>query len=198
MLAVSETPIIPSTRQREAIEAPLGPVLVLAGPGAGKTFCLIERIRFLIEQKNFDPARICAVTFTNKAAQEIADRLGRTLGERAHEVKGGTLHALCAEILRAHGDMIGVKRGFGIADEDYQKDVLRRLGVFPGKRRGWGLTRFGLHRAREVALADEDVQRFKKYRAWLERHNLLDFDELVRSEEQTSELQSRVDISYAA
>ena len=65
----------PSTRQRDAIEAPLGPQLVLAGPGAGKTFCLIERIRFLIEQRDFDPARICAVTFTNKAAQEIAERL---------------------------------------------------------------------------------------------------------------------------
>jgi superfamily I DNA/RNA helicase len=169
----------PSLRQLDAIEAPLGPLLVLAGPGAGKTFCLIERIRYLIEQENFDPARICAVTFTNKAAQEIAERLGKTLGERAHEVKGGTLHALCAEILRAHGYMIGAKRGFGIADEDYQKDVLRRLGVYPEKRRGWVLTRFGLHRARGVPLVPEDLERFNQYRGWLERHNLLDFDELV-------------------
>lgn len=168
----------PSARQLTAIEAPLGPLLVLAGPGAGKTFCLIERIRYLIEQKNFDPARICAVTFTNKAAQEIADRLQRTLGEGAREVKGGTLHALCAEILREHGEWIGVRRGFGIADEDYQKDVLRRLGVWE-KRHGWLLTRFGLHRARDVALVPDDLAIFARYREQLERRNLLDFDDLV-------------------
>lgn len=169
----------PSPRQRDAIEAPLGPMLVLAGPGAGKTFCLTERIRFLIEQRGFDPARICAVTFTNKAAQEIAERLHHTLGDRARDVKGGTLHALCAEILRQHGDWIGVRRGFGIADEEYQKDVLRRLGVFPEKRRGGLLVEFGRHRARGVPLTADDRERFNNYRSWLERHNLLDFDELV-------------------
>jgi len=168
----------PSARQRDAIEAALGPMLVLAGPGAGKTFCLIERIRFLIEQRGFDPGRICAVTFTNKAAQEIADRLQKTLGERAKEVKGGTLHALCAEILREHGEWIGLRRGFGIADEEYQKDVLRRLGVWE-KRHGWLLTRFGLHRARDVALVADDLAIFSRYREYLERRNLLDFDDLV-------------------
>ncbi|HEV8597914.1 MAG TPA: UvrD-helicase domain-containing protein, partial [Gemmatimonadales bacterium] len=170
---------IPSARQLDAIEAPLGPLLVLAGPGAGKTFCLIERIRFLIEQKEFEPGRICAVTFTNKAAQEIADRLGKTLGERAHEVKGGTLHALCAEILREHGDWIGVRRGFGIADEEYQKDVLRRLHVFPEGRRGRVLVDFGKHRVGKLTLTADDLERFNKYRGWLGRHNLVDFDELV-------------------
>src|SRR4026208_1318332 len=89
----------PSPRQRDAIEAPLGPMLVLAGPRAGKTFCLTERIRFLIEQRGFDPARICAVTFTNKAAQEIAERLHHTLGDRARDAKGGTRHPLPPETL---------------------------------------------------------------------------------------------------
>ncbi|HEV8196117.1 MAG TPA: UvrD-helicase domain-containing protein [Gemmatimonadales bacterium] len=168
----------PSSRQLEAIEAPLGPVLVLAGPGAGKTFCLIERIRFLIEQKGFDPARICAVTFTNKAAEEIGERLEKSLGERGRGVKGGTLHALCAEILREHGEWIGAHRGFGIADEEYQKDVLRRLGVWD-KRRGWLLTRFGLHRARGVELTPEDLGIFQRYCQHLEHRNLLDFDDLV-------------------
>ena len=107
--------ITPSACQRCAIEAQPGPLLVLAGPGAGKTFCLIERIRFLIERLGFDPARICAVTFTNKAAEEIAERL-QTLGDRARGVKRGTLHALCVEILREHGEWVGVRRGFGIAD----------------------------------------------------------------------------------
>jgi superfamily I DNA/RNA helicase len=169
----------PSACQTQAIEAPLGPVLVLAGPGAGKTFCLTERIRFLVEQKGFDPARICAVTFTNKAAQEIAERLETSLGERAAAVKGGTLHALCAEILREHGERVGVRRGFGIADEEYQKDVLRRLGVWRDKRRGWLLTRFGLFRARDVELTPDDLSLFNRYRSFLEQRNLVDFDDLV-------------------
>ena len=168
----------PSSCQREGIEAPLGPVLVLAGPGAGKTFCLIERIRFLIEQRGFAASRICAVTFTNKAAQEISDRLEKALGERGRGVKGGTLHALCAEILREHGEWVGARRGFGIADEEYQKDVLRRLGVWE-KRRGWLLTRFGLHRARGVDLTPDDLGLFHRYREHLEHRNLLDFDDLV-------------------
>jgi superfamily I DNA/RNA helicase len=168
----------PSVRQRDAIEAPLGPVLVLAGPGAGKTFCLIERIRYLIERMDLAPSRICAVTFTNKAAEEIAERLEKSLGDRAQGVTGGTLHALCAGILREHGEWIGVRRGFGIADEEYQKDVLRRLGVWE-KRRGWLLTRFGLHRARDVVLVPDDQALFNRYREYLERRNLLDFDDLV-------------------
>ena len=169
---------LPTQRQREAIEAPLGPLLVLAGPGAGKTFCLIERIRHLIEQHRVEPSRICAVTFTNKAAEEIAERLRETLGERAKEIKGGTLHALCAELLREHGEWIGVRRGFGIADEEYQKDVLRRQGV-PEKRRSWLLTRFGLHRVRGVTLVPDDLGLFERYRAYLAHRNLLDFDDLV-------------------
>ena len=169
----------PSLRQREAIEAPLGPMLVVAGPGAGKTFCLIERIRFLIERKHLDPTRICAVTFTNKAAQEIAERLDKALGERGRGVKGGTLHALCAEILREHGEPVGARRGFGIADDDYQRDLLRRLGVFPASRHGGLLTRFGLHRVRGTALTEDDQEVFARYRHYLERHNLLDFDDLV-------------------
>src|SRR3954471_13185174 len=93
----------PLTAQREAIEADSGPVLVLAGPGAGKTYCLAERIRFLVENRGAEPARICAFTFTNKAAGEIATRLARHLGERASAVKGGTIHAFCAELLREFG-----------------------------------------------------------------------------------------------
>src|SRR5690348_1858702 len=73
----------PSPSQALAIEAEPRSLLVLAGPGAGKTFCLTERIRFLIERHRFDPARICAFTFTNKAAGEIAVRLERRLDKAA-------------------------------------------------------------------------------------------------------------------
>src|SRR5438094_499471 len=82
----------PSVSQLQAIEAEPGPVLVLAGPGAGKTFCLAERIRFLIQRRDVDPARICAFTFTNKAAGEIGSRLATHVGDAASRVKGGTLH----------------------------------------------------------------------------------------------------------
>src|SRR3954453_12513115 len=122
-------PLVPSESQRQAIEAEFGPVLVLAGPGAGKTYCLAERIRYLVEVKGADAARICAFTFTNKAAGEIATRLATHLGERASHVKGGTIHAFCAELLRAHGEKVGVKPGFGIADEEYQRAALRRISV---------------------------------------------------------------------
>jgi DNA helicase II / ATP-dependent DNA helicase PcrA len=178
MDSIAAPPLSASACQARAIEAPLGPLLVLAGPGAGKTFCLIERIRFLVEQRGFDPRRICAVTFTNKAAEEIAERLERALGERGRGVKGGTLHALCAEILREHGEWVGVRRGFGIADEEYQKDVLRRLGVWE-KRHGQLLVRFGLHRARGASLTPDDLAIFHRYRQHLDHRNLLDFDDLV-------------------
>ncbi|MEE8522062.1 MAG: UvrD-helicase domain-containing protein, partial [Gemmatimonadota bacterium] len=75
----------PFKRQLDAIEAPPGPTLVLAGPGAGKTFCLIERIAYLIESAGAAPERICAVTFTNKAAEEVEVRLRRKLGPRSED-----------------------------------------------------------------------------------------------------------------
>src|SRR2546430_3818153 len=94
----------PLPQQRRAIEAPLGPVLVVAGHGAGKTFCLIGRIKHLIATVGIAPERICAVTFTNRAAEEIAVRLTHTLGDRAEAVARGTIHALCLALLREHAE----------------------------------------------------------------------------------------------
>src|SRR5947207_853469 len=83
----------PLPQQRLAIEAPLGPLLVVAGPGAGKTFCLIARINHLITTLGIAPQRICAVTFTNRAAEEIGLRLTHTLRDRAEAITRGTIHA---------------------------------------------------------------------------------------------------------
>ena len=169
---------VPSPSQRAAIEAEPRALLVLAGPGAGKTFCLIERIRFLIEQVGVDPARICAFTFTNKAAGEIAARLERQLGARAGEVKRGTIHAFCAELLRELGDKVGIQPGFGIADEDYCLAILRRL---EGHRR-WHrntLTRFSAHRFRGDNLMHDDAELFARYEQFLCAQRMLDFDMLV-------------------
>ncbi|MFI5311449.1 MAG: UvrD-helicase domain-containing protein [Gemmatimonadales bacterium] len=168
----------PSPSQRSAIEAAPRSLLVLAGPGAGKTFCLTERIRFLIERHGFDPARICAFTFTNKAAGEIAHRLEARLGAAGDAIKRGTIHAFCAELLRELGAQVGLEPGFGIADEDYQLGALRRL---EGPRR-WHrstLTRFSAYRFRNESLRHNDLQLFERYERFLAERNLVDFDTLV-------------------
>jgi superfamily I DNA/RNA helicase len=187
----STSPTIPTVRQKQAIEADLGPVLVLAGPGAGKTFCLIERIRYLVTVKGFDPARICAVTFTNKAAGEIASRLSGALGGSADLVTRSTIHALCVQILREHGEMIGVPVGFGIADDEYQRQALRRAGF--RKDAAWPLGHFSRHRMQGTPLDDWLQPIYERYREILARRNLLDFDDLVMKTEQL--LRSHQDVA---
>ena len=171
-------PHAPSPSQKAAIEAASGPILVLAGPGAGKTFCLAERIRFLVEQQGADPSRICAFTFTNKAAGEIASRLARHLGEQASRVKGGTIHAFCAEVLREFGGKVGLEPGFGIADEDYQRAALRRIGA-PSRWQGSLLVRFSAHRFRNESLHAKDYEWLEKYERLLTKRNMVDYDTLV-------------------
>jgi DNA helicase-2/ATP-dependent DNA helicase PcrA len=168
----------PSPSQALAIEAEPRALLVLAGPGAGKTFCLTERIWFLIKRRGFDPARICAFTFTNKAAGEIAERLERRLGNAAERITRGTIHAFCADLLREFAAPAGLESGFGIADEEYQLSALRRLeGVRKWHRQT--LTRFSAHRFRGDELMRNDAVLFKRYEEFLAARNLVDFDTLV-------------------
>ena len=175
---VAPTIAEPSPSQRAAIESQPGPLLVLAGPGAGKTYCLIERIRFLIERHDFDPGRICAFTFTNKAAGEISHRLEGRLGkDRAEKIQRGTIHAFCAELLREFGQNVSLDPGFGIADEEYQTSVMRRLGQY--KWHSAILKNFSAHRFRNKALQHNDLVLFDKYEQFLAKYNVLDFDSLV-------------------
>ncbi len=169
----------PFPQQRAAIEAPLGPTLVLAGPGAGKTFCLIRRVQHLIEARDFAPEHICAVTFTNKAAEEVTARLHRRLGDRADRVTRGTLHALCLGILREHPEAAGLRRGFGVADELYQRLLLRRLGVQPARRRGHLLNLFGRSRLQGYTLTEGDDALLDSYLSMLRQKNLVDFDDII-------------------
>lgn len=169
--------LIPSDPQRTAIEAPPDPVLVVAGPGAGKTYCLIERVRYLIERGG-DPRRICAVTFTNKAAEEIGVRLKETIGAEASEVTRGTLHSLCLGFLRQHYAVLGLPQGFGVADESYQKLILRRLRV-PERRQGGLLIQFGRRRLQDYTLNPDDDLAFQRYRALLDTKNMIDFDDII-------------------
>ena len=94
------------------MSAPIGPVLVLAGPGAGKTRCLRRaELGYLIESLGVSPAAICAITYTNKAAQEINVLLRAGLGDRVEELTLGTIHSLCLDILRTEGERVGDCRG---------------------------------------------------------------------------------------
>jgi DNA polymerase III epsilon subunit family exonuclease len=151
---------------------------VVAGPGAGKTFCLINRIRHLIVSHGLAPDRVLAVTFTNKAADEIADRLGRELGADGRLVQRGTLHSLCLAILRAHPEAAGLKPGFGVADEDYQAALLRRLRVREEQAQTF-LTLFGRARLQGYRLDPHVESVFQAYRGTLRRRNLVDFDDLI-------------------
>lgn len=177
--------LTPLPNQRRAIEAPRGPVLVVAGPGAGKTFCLIARIQHLVDE-GIDPQRICAVTFTNRAAEEIATRL-------THDVHRGTIHALCLGLLREFAEAAGLRKGFGVADEGYQRVILKRLRV-PNDRHGQLLTLFGRHRLQGYRLTPNDLRLFAEYSAWLAARNMVDFDELItRAEPLASRIAGRYD-----
>jgi DNA polymerase III epsilon subunit family exonuclease len=168
----------PTADQRRAIEAEPGPVLVVAGPGAGKTHCLIARVHHLVTVRGYQPERICAVTFTNKAADEISARLEREIGDAGRHVTRGTLHRLCLEILRDYPEPAGLRPGFGIADEEYQHALLRRLRV-PEDRHGPLLNLFSRHRLQQTRLSQSDEALLAEYAGFLRRRNLLDFDDII-------------------
>ncbi len=101
--------------QKKAVEIIDGPVLVLAGPGSGKTRVLTYRVAYLIQEVHLPPYSIMAVTFTNKAAREMAERLAKLVGEdKMHDLTIGTFHATCARFLRRDGEKVGLGSGFVI------------------------------------------------------------------------------------
>jgi DNA polymerase III epsilon subunit family exonuclease len=163
-------------QQWRAVAAPPGPVLVLAGPGAGKTRCLTGRVGYLIEQ-GADPRRLCVIAFTNKAAGEIAHRLRHALGEAADAPTLGTIHALCLRLLREQGRRVGLPANFGVADQEQQQLVLSRLGVHTRRHRAT-LSRFGGRRLRGEALGGDEAL-FTRYARELRSHHLIDFDEIL-------------------
>jgi DNA helicase-2/ATP-dependent DNA helicase PcrA len=103
-------------QQYAAVTSPKGPALVIAGAGAGKTRTLTYRVAYLLEQ-GIPADRILLLTFTNKAAREMMQRVGDLLGNEAYVVWGGTFHSIGARMLRRHADCIGFKQDFTIMDE---------------------------------------------------------------------------------
>jgi len=128
-----------NSQQREAIEWTEGPILIVAGPGSGKTRCLTHKIAYLIREKGVSPHEILAVTFTNKASSEMRERIEKLLdsppagGEATSSARCrtlpwvGTFHSICARILRTDGEAIGIPRDFIIYDEDDSQRLIKKI-----------------------------------------------------------------------
>jgi DNA helicase-2/ATP-dependent DNA helicase PcrA len=125
--SVPELPHALNPAQREAVEHVHGPLLVLAGAGSGKTRVLTTRIATLIDRHGVPPERIFAVTFTNKAAGEMKQRIGRLLGRDPSGLWIGTFHSLSARLLRREAELLGFSRQFTIYDEDDRLSLVKRL-----------------------------------------------------------------------
>ncbi len=116
-----------NAEQREAVETIDGPLLVLAGAGTGKTRVLTTRFAHILLSRRAFPNQILAVTFTNKAAREMRERVAAILGEPAEGLWLGTFHALCARMLRRHAEHVGLSSNFSILDTDDQLRVLKQV-----------------------------------------------------------------------
>ncbi len=183
-------------RQREAVFATEGPVLILAGAGSGKTRALTHRIAYLIHEKNVAPWNILAITFTNKAAAEMRERVDGLVGEGASQVWVSTFHSMCVRILRRYGDLLGYTNNFSIYDGDDQKtlmkQVLKKLDVDPKIYKekamlgqiSWAKNELISPEAFEKEAAGDfrktrifDI--YSEYQQQLKQNNAMDFDDLL-------------------
>ena len=180
--------------QREAVTAPPGHVLVLAGAGSGKTRVLVHRIAWLLEIGDATPFGILAVTFTNKAASEMRFRIESILGRPAGGMWVGTFHGLAHRLLRLHWRDVGLPEGFQILDSDDQlrciRRVLRDLGLdeqllppkqaqtFINGRKDVGLRAEHLENREDISM--RQMHRvYKVYQETCERIGVVDFAELL-------------------
>ncbi len=181
--------------QREAVEAIAGPVLILAGPGSGKTRVITHRVAYLVKHCGISPHDIMAVTFTNKAAREMKERLEQLLGQAVEALTLGTFHAICARILRREGKAIGLDSSFVIYDEDDQssliKQALEELNLDPKQyvpralRSAIGAAKSRLigpgdYAQRVSSYFEEIVHRvYQRYQELLSQGRAVDFDDLL-------------------
>lgn len=181
--------------QRQAVQHVDGPLLIVAGPGSGKTRVITHRIAFLNREVGISPWRIAAVTFTNRAAREMRNRLAALMGDGAQRLTAGTFHALCASVLRRDGEVIGIPADYVIMDDEDQmnlvKQSMEQLQLDP-KRFPPRSVLSAISRAKSQLLGpdalaakadgyyDEVVHRvFAAYQASLARSHGVDFDDLL-------------------
>ena len=182
--------------QQKAVYHTEGPLLILAGAGSGKTRVLTHRIAYLIGEKGVNPWNILAITFTNKAAQEMRERVDQIVGNDGGSVWVSTFHSTCVRILRRYIDRLGYDNNFTIYDTDDQKtlmkDVCRRLDVDTKQYKERALLAAISH-AKDELLTPDDMERnaggdfrekriaeiYREYQAALRRNNALDFDDLI-------------------
>jgi len=180
--------------QMAAVQAIEGPVLVLAGPGSGKTRVLTYRIAYLVQECGIDPYNILAVTFTNKAAREMRARLQRLIGQqRLERLTIGTFHAICARILRREGQAIGFPANFVIYDRDDQlgliRQALRDLNLDEKMFRPPAI-QANISNAKRAMLTPEEYNPptywhevagrvYGRYQQLLKANNAMDFDDLL-------------------
>ncbi len=184
--------------QKDAVLHGPGPLLVLAGAGSGKTRVLTHRIAYLVEHWEVDPSHILAVTFTNKAAGEMRERVMRLLADRPAGIEGlwiGTFHSVCARILRRHADRLGYPRSFSIYDAD---DTLQLIKSVMDSM-SWSIAavdHYGLRRrisdAKNKLLSPDEyaalnrghvedavAEAYRRYQDRLAANKALDFDDLL-------------------
>jgi len=204
--------------QRRAVEAIAGPVLVLAGPGSGKTRVLTHRIAHLITSVGVDPLAILAVTFTNKAAREMKERLEALIGHTdAEALTVGTFHSLCARFLRRDIVHLGRERDFAIYDSDDQERLMRRVLRdlnLNEKQNPPRAIHARISSAKNELVSPQEYARlnrtyfdeivvrcYERYQALLHEANALDFDDLlvetVRLFDQHPEVLARYQERYA-
>ena len=179
--------------QRDAVETVEGPVLILAGPGSGKTRVIAHRVAYLVKVWGVRPYHIMAVTFTNKAAREMKERLHSLLGDAVEELTVGTFHSICARILRRDGKHIDIDPRFVIYDDDDQMRLVRRalleLDIDP-KRSPPRVFLSAISEAKsrlnmpsdyvKYTYFDEVVSRvYARYQELLTESKALDFDDLL-------------------
>jgi DNA helicase-2/ATP-dependent DNA helicase PcrA len=182
--------------QQQAVQALEGPVLVLAGPGSGKTRVLTHRIAYLIGEAGVDPHNIIAVTFTNKAAREMKERLDVLLGSgKAAALTVGTFHSICTRFLRRDIVHLGRERDFAIYDSDDQQRIMRRVLKdldLDEKKYAPRAIHANISRAKNELVDVDEYQKlghtyydevvsrcFARYQQLLRESNALDFDDLL-------------------
>ncbi len=177
------------------METAEGPLLIVAGPGSGKTRVITHRVAYLMGAYGVRPYRILAVTFTNKAAREMRDRLDRLAGPTAKDVVMSTFHSFCVRVLRREGHRIGIDTGFTIYDDDDQGSVLKEaieMADLDSKRFPRRAVQGIISKAKSTmvdprAMAqnpasyfEERVSRaYQRYEELMARNNAVDFDDLL-------------------